>query len=178
VDNCADNGHPMSQQPGAGRPESRAEREVREAAERGAFDNLPGTGKPLPGLDRPFSAQQWARDWVERSGGDPQAFLSPLLILRRERAALLESLVAVPSEADLRELVADFNHRLLQEYRRPMDGPLIPVGVIDPDETVQRWRGLRPDPAPSPVPAAPADRPARRWFSRRWFARRWGGRRR
>jgi hypothetical protein len=33
------------------------ERQIREAQERGAFDDLPGAGKPIPGLDRPFTAQ-------------------------------------------------------------------------------------------------------------------------
>jgi hypothetical protein len=30
--------------------ESLAERRIREAGERGEFDNLPGAGQPLPGL--------------------------------------------------------------------------------------------------------------------------------
>lgn len=138
---------PTGRQPG-----SRAEREIREAIDRGAFDGLAGLGKPLPGLDRPFSAQQWARDWVERSGGDPEAFLSPLLILRKERAGLLDALDTVASEQALREIVADFNRRLLEELRRPMDGPLIPVGVLDPEETVDRWRQVRPAPVSGSVP--------------------------
>lgn len=142
------------------RHEDWVERQLREAQERGAFDNLDGYGKPLRSLDTPFSAQQWARDWVERSGGDLQAFLPPLLILRKERAALLEALPTFTSEAVLRETIADFNHRLLDQYRRPMDGPLIAVGVLNADQTVAQWQEVRPAPAPEPVPESP---PPSRW---------------
>jgi hypothetical protein len=144
------------------RRESLVERQIREAAERGAFDDLPGAGRPLEGLDEPFSAERWARDWIRREGGDTSALLSPLLILRRERAALLDSLADVPTEAAVRELVSDFNRRLLSEYRRPMNGPLIPVGVLDPDETVAAWREQRP---PPPQPVRPVSHePRRQWW--------------
>jgi hypothetical protein len=44
------------------------ERQIREAQERGAFDDLPGAGKPIPGLDRPFtvpagSCVGWGAAW-------------------------------------------------------------------------------------------------------------------
>jgi len=136
------------------RPEDWVERQIREARERGAFDNLEGAGKPLRGLDRAFTAEEWARDWIQRSGGDLQALLPPLLILRKERAALLAALPTFGSEKELRETVADFNHRLLDQYRRPMDGPLIAVGVLDADETVARWEAVRPVPEPEPEPPA------------------------
>lgn len=137
------------------RHEDWVERQLRDARERGAFDNLEGFGKPLRRMDTPFSAEQWARDWVERSGGgDLGAFLPPLLILRKERAALLEALPTFGSERALREMVADFNQRLLDQYRRPMDGPLIAVGVLDADEVVAQWLEVRPAPEPK-VEAVP-----------------------
>ena len=152
------------------RPESWVERQIREAQERGAFDDLPGAGKPIPGLDRPFTAQQWAADWAQREGGDLAALLPPLLALRKERAALLASLPQIPSEVALREVVEDFNRRLLDQYRRPMDGPLVAVGVLDVEETAAKWQEQRPKPAPRPEPqseprSAPAPR-RRRWRRR------------
>jgi hypothetical protein len=153
------------------RHEDWIERQIREARERGAFDDLPGTGKPIPGLDRPFTAESWAVEWVRREGGDLGAMLTPLLALRRERAALLEEVVLQPTEAAVRDVVADFNHRLLDEYRRPTRGPFVPVGVLDADETVAVWRQARagaPEPEPAPEPAAePPRRP--RW--RAWLRR-------
>ena len=140
------------------------ERQIREARERGEFDNLAGAGKPLRNLDRPFSAAQWAVDRIEREGGDLNALLPPLLALRKERAALLASLADVPTETVLRAAIDDFNARLLDQYRRPMDGPLIAVGVIDVEDTVTAWRTLRP-PAPPPEPPPPPA-PRVRWWSR------------
>ncbi|MBT0773105.1 DUF1992 domain-containing protein [Kineosporia sp. J2-2] len=149
------------------RHEDWVERQIREARERGAFDNLAGAGRPLRGLDRPFTAEEWARNWVERSGGDMQALLPPMLLLRKERAALLRALPTFGSEKDLRETVADFNHRLLDQYRRPMDGPLIAVGVLDADEVVGQWQAVRPVPAPPPpAPQPPAPGLVRRLSAR------------
>jgi hypothetical protein len=149
------------------RPEDWVERQIREAQERGAFDDLPGAGKPLPGLDRPFTAERWAVDWIRREGGDVGALLSPMLVLRRERAALLASLAELPSAAAVREVVEDFNGRLLHQYRQPQDGPFVPVGVIDVDEAVAAWRATRPPSTPTPVAAAAPPRRRRWWPSRR-----------
>src|ERR1700754_3838742 len=113
------------------RTETWIERQIREAQKEGKFDNLPGAGKPIPGLDQPFTAERWARDWIQREGGDTRALLSPLLILRRERARLRETIGDIATEPAVREVVRQFNLVLLEEYRRPMNGPLIPVGVLD-----------------------------------------------
>jgi hypothetical protein len=147
-------------------PETWVDRQIREAAERGAFDDLPGAGKPIPGLDRPFTAERWAVDWVQREGGDLAALLPPLLALRKERAELLGSLEQMHSETVLRAVVDDFNRRLLDQYRRPADGPLVAVGVLDPESTVQLWREARARVVPEPVVV---EEPVRR---RRWFRRR------
>jgi hypothetical protein len=143
------------------RHEDWVERQIREAQERGDFDDLPGAGKPIRGLDRPFTAETWAVEWVRREGGDLGAMLSPLLQLRKERAAFLASVGELPTEDAVRTVVADFNRRLLHQYRRPHDGPLVPVGVIDADDAVAAWRATRPArPVPPPRPEAPK----RRWW--------------
>ena len=141
------------------------DRQIREATERGDFDDLPGAGKPIPNLDRPFTAEQWAADWVQREGGDLSAMLPPLLALRKERSRLLALLAEVPTEALLRETVTDFNRRLLEQYRRPQSGPVVPVGVLDVEDTVTAWRSLRPEPAPpTPAPQSARSRSRRRWW--------------
>lgn len=139
------------------RTETWIDRQIREAQERGDFDNLAGAGKPLPNLDRPFTAERWAMDWVTREGGDLRGLLPPLLALRKERKELLAALAQVPSEDLVREAVAHFNRRLLDEYRRPADGPVVAVGVLDPEETVNAWREARPAPEPivERVPISP-----------------------
>lgn len=54
--------------------ESAVEKQIREAQERGAFDNLPGQGKPLP-------PEPWDGDWalahhVLRQAGETLAWIS------------------------------------------------------------------------------------------------------
>ncbi|MEZ0491075.1 DUF1992 domain-containing protein [Kineococcus sp. TBRC 1896] len=144
------------------------ERQVREAHERGDFSNLPGAGKPLAGLDREFSAEQWAADKARREGFDVSAMLPPPLALRREREVLLRDVHQLVSEAAVRAVAGDFNDRVRELYRRPADGPLVVVGLLDPDVLVGQWLAARPAP-PEPV-AAPEPRP-RRW-TRRWWRRR------
>lgn len=42
------------------------ERQIREAMERGEFERLPGAGKPIEGLDRPYDPAWWTRSWLRR----------------------------------------------------------------------------------------------------------------
>lgn len=48
-------------------PLSLVERQIREAMERGEFENLPGSGKPLVGIDAPYDPAWWAKDWLRRN---------------------------------------------------------------------------------------------------------------
>ena len=47
--------------------ESVAERRIREGVERGEFDDLPGTGKPLPGAGEPYDEMWWVKAWLRRN---------------------------------------------------------------------------------------------------------------
>lgn len=139
------------------------ERQVREAHERGDFANLPGAGKPLPGLDREFSAEQWAADKARREGFDVSAMLPPPLALRREREVLLRDVGELASEAAVRDVAIDFNERVLELYRRPADGPLVVVGLLDVEALVGAWHAARPAPVEqTPLP----EPPRRRWWRR------------
>lgn len=66
------------------------ERQIREAMERGEFENLPGAGKPIEGLDRPYDPGWWARKWIQRERLLDQARdlrVEVLAEVRRLRAA-------------------------------------------------------------------------------------------
>jgi hypothetical protein len=56
------------------------ERKIREAAERGAFDNLPGAGKPIPDLDTPHDELWWIKRKLREEG---LAHLPPTIALRK-----------------------------------------------------------------------------------------------
>lgn len=155
--------------PAGRRHEDRVERLVREARERGDFDDLPGAGAPLRGLDREFTAEQWAADKARREGFDVTGMLPPALALRRERETLARDVHELTSEAVVREVVAGFNDRVRELYRRPAEGPFVAVALLDADALVGEWTARRraATPAPAPVPDPPPRGRFARWRRRR-----------
>ncbi len=47
--------------------ESHIDRIIREATERGEFDDLNGTGKPIPGMGTRDEDLWWVRRWAKRN---------------------------------------------------------------------------------------------------------------
>ena len=45
------------------------ERVIREAQEAGVFDDLAGSGQPIPDIDRPYEDSWWARRWIRVERG-------------------------------------------------------------------------------------------------------------
>jgi hypothetical protein len=127
------------------------DQQISEAAERGAFDNLPGAGKPLP--NRPDDdGQGWLREYVRREGVSAEELLPPPLRLRKESARLAESVTEMDSEQEVRAAVSELNRRIA-EWRRIPVGPPIFVPLVDKDEMVRRWQAAHP--IRSPVPLRP-----------------------
>lgn len=152
--------------------ESPVEKAIREAQERGEFDNLPGAGKPLKDLGDPDDPMWWLRRYVEREELDMTGALPPALQLRKEAAGYPESLTDLRTEAAVREVLEDFNRRVRRERLRPPDPgmPQLLAPTVDVDEMVEGWRALRaasqPPVVDSPVTYGKA-RSRRRWWRRR-----------
>lgn len=115
--------------------ESWIDRQIREAIERGEFDNLPGAGKPLHLSDDP---DWWIKAKIAHEDLGP--LLPTSLALRREAENLEAALADVVTEDDARALVEDLNRRIRESYLRPAEGPTIVVGLVDVDAVLQRWR--------------------------------------
>lgn len=49
------------------------ERIIRDAMYAGEFDDLPGQGKPIPGVGRSDDDMWWVRSWIERNRDVDQA---------------------------------------------------------------------------------------------------------
>ena len=123
------------------RYESWVERQVREAIERGEFDNLPGAGRPLPGINGREDDNWWVKSLLER-----EQLPMPLptsLALRREVADLPQTLADVPDERTVRDIIEDLNRRIRDSHRRRVDGPPIVVKPVDVEQTVTEWRRSR-----------------------------------
>jgi hypothetical protein len=155
--------------------ESPVEKAIREAQERGEFDDLPGAGRPLQlgdpeGPDDPL---WWVRKFAERERLDLSLALPPPLQLRKEAATYPEALADLRTEAAVRQVLEDFNARVRRERLRPPDRgmPQILAPTVDVEAMVQRWRELRaasqpPDVDP-PVTTGQAQVRRRWWRPRR-----------
>ncbi len=142
--------------------------QIRRAQEEGAFEDLAGAGRPLPLRRTEQSSYEWALEWARRENVDPIGMLPPGLALRREKQDLPGLLARLPSEPAVRAVVEDLNARIELYWRRPAEGPQVPIGQVDVEEAVARWRAERP---PPPPPAAPVAVPARRPWWRRLLRR-------
>jgi hypothetical protein len=157
--------------------ESAVEKQIREAQERGDFDNLPGAGKPLD-LSDSGDPDWWVKRFAEREKLDLGAALPGALALRREAAGYPESLVDVRAEEQVREILQDYNKRVLADRLRPAMATCRPLsprpststrwsragGLCAPNGSRSNaWRAssARPPPPllppPPPLSARPAD---------------------
>jgi len=121
--------------------ESWVERQIRQAMERGEFDDLPGAGKPIPGLNGRDEPDWWVRGFLER-----ERISMPLpasLALRKEIAELPQALAGVREEAEVRRIVTDLNERIRDSHRRKVDGPALVHRPVDVEATVAEWRRNR-----------------------------------
>jgi hypothetical protein len=147
--------------------ESPVDRQIREARERGDFDNLPGAGKPLD-LGDLNDPDWWVKRLAARENLDLSGALPGALGLRKEAAGFPESLADVASEKNVRDILQDYNRRVLADRLRPAVGNLPPLlaKTVDIDDMVERWRELRAlrsaAAAPAPVGEEPEPRPRRR----------------
>jgi hypothetical protein len=147
------------------------DQQVHEAEQRGAFDNLPGAGKPLPRRPESDDGMTWLREYLRREGVSPEELLPTALRLRKEIERLAETVGDLPSEQAVRDEAAALNRQIAQ-WRRIPEGPPVYVRLVDAEAMVARWRDAQPPAAATGVAAAsPLRRP--RWLRR--FRRRAGG---
>src|SRR6185369_1199130 len=124
----------------AGRYESWVDKQIREATERGEFDNLPGSGKPLPNRNELYDEDWWLKQWIAREGVTGDTALPTTLRLRREIEDIQKAAARKTSERDVRDLVDDLNRRIVDAIRGHVDGPPVPLRRVDADAVVRGWR--------------------------------------
>jgi hypothetical protein len=114
---------------------------IQQAIRRGDFDNLPGAGKPLNNLNQTYDPNWWIRQKIEReniTGLGP-----PALTLRTENAELDDRLDKAASERAVREILEDFNKRVIEARRQLLGGPPVVTPTRDVDAEIERWRERR-----------------------------------
>ncbi|MEV7008840.1 DUF1992 domain-containing protein [Streptosporangium sp. NPDC051022] len=140
------------------------DRQIREATERGEFDDLPGTGRPLPGEGRPHDEMWWIKQKMQ---AENLSFPLPgTLALRKEAEESRAAAVDARTEAEARRIIGDINDKIRESYGKSLSGPPLVQPLIDVEEVLADWRTRRPvEEKPARAPEPPRER---RSFFRRF----------
>jgi Domain of unknown function (DUF1992) len=117
--------------------ETWVERQIREATERGEFDDLPGAGKPIPDLDEPHDELWWVKGKLRRENF---SWLPPTIALRKEAEEALEAALQAATEDEVRRIVAAINGKIVDGNRKAASGPPLNLVPFDVDHVLRRWR--------------------------------------
>ncbi|WP_328482210.1 DUF1992 domain-containing protein [Streptomyces sp. NBC_00377] len=121
--------------------ESWVDKQIRDAERRGEFDQLPGTGQPLPEIaDTAYDELWWIKRKMAREG---LSVLPPALALRKEAEDALAAAYAAPSERLVRKIVTDVNVKLRDMMFKPPPGPPLGMQPYDVEAVVREWRERR-----------------------------------
>jgi hypothetical protein len=116
------------------------DRLIREARERGEFDNLPGTGKPIADIDRPRDEMWWVRQLLQR---EEVGYTPPALALRKAAEDAMAEVARQHDEGAVRRIVEELNERIRKLNRTPITGPPSDLMPFDVDQVVATWRRAR-----------------------------------
>jgi hypothetical protein len=114
--------------------------QIRVAREQGAFDNLPGAGKPLPNLGQEYDPDWWVKQLVQR---EQISILPPALELLRKVETELATIEKLHDEATVRRRVAALNVEIAKVNATVLEGPPTRLGTLDVDQVVAKWRRTR-----------------------------------
>ena len=113
--------------------------QIRVAMEKGAFDNLPGVGKPLPNLGQEYDPLWWVKQLAQR---EQISMLPPSLELLRKVEKELAT-IELHDEATVRRQIAALNVEIAKVNATMVEGPPTRLGTLDVDQVVARWRRAR-----------------------------------
>ena len=114
--------------------------QIRVAMEKGAFENLPGAGKPLPNLGQEYDPLWWVKQLAQR---EQISMLPPSLELLRKVEKELATIEKLHDEATVRRQVAALNVEIAKVNATVVEGPPTRLGTLDVDQVVARWRRTR-----------------------------------
>src|SRR5262249_3594412 len=94
------------------------EAQIRVAMQEGAFDNLPGAGKPPPNLGQEYDPLWWVKQLIRR---EQVSILPPSLELLRKVEKELAAIDKLQDEATVRHRVAVLNVEIAKVNATVMD---------------------------------------------------------
>ena len=117
------------------------DKQIEASQKRGDFDNLPGKGKPLPGLDGTYDPDWWLKEKIKREKLD---LTPPTIIARRKAETFLEAYANFKSEGRVRREATKLNEEI-QEANKTDLGPLLPQALLDVESICSQWRSKTKD---------------------------------
>ena len=147
--------------------QSWVERQISEARQGGAFDDLDGHGRPIDTIGTVHDEMWWIKAKLRDEDID---YLPPTIAIRADREAAIDAAMAATTEADARQVLEHLNERIRHVNSQGAAGPPSSVAPVDIDVIVDRWKANQPPPTTpidQPEPSAPA--PRSRW--RHWWRR-------
>lgn len=130
----------MSRKPENMSWESFAEHLIQQAQSRGEFDNLPGFGKPIPGLDEnPLDENWWIKEKLRREN---LSVLPASLRIRVDVQQTMSRVWELSREEDVLLCIRSLNQRIA-EANRSLEPPPSTTPLVDEAEVLERWRALR-----------------------------------
>jgi len=120
--------------------ENWTESQIRVAMEQGAFDKLPGAGKPLSNIGQEYDPLWWVKQLVQR---EQISILPPSLELLRKVEKELAAINKLENEAAVRDRIAALNVEIGKVNATVTEGPPTRLGKLDVDQVVARWRQAR-----------------------------------
>lgn len=132
----------MPQKPEGVSWESFAEYLIQQAQAKGEFDQLPGFGKPIPGLEADtLDENWWIRDKLRREN---LSVLPPSLQIRVDMQQTISKVWGMTTEKEVRECITQLNQRIATA-NRSLEQPPSTVMPVDLEEIVARWKALQSD---------------------------------
>lgn len=126
------------QKPGE-KMESFVERLIREAQDDGAFDRLPGEGRPLP-----YRGERDEAWWIkEKLRREKLSALPDAIAIRHDAEALVAEIERLSDERVVRERLDAMNVRIRRINATAVSGPPTTLAPFDVDAVVRRWRERR-----------------------------------
>jgi hypothetical protein len=136
----------MSEQPQPDKPKRPlswnhlAEERIKSAQAEGQFENLPGFGQPIPGIDAPHDELWWVKDKLKR---EQLSSLPPALVIRLDVEKTLQKIRGLPTEGEVRQEVASLNERIRKASLGVTWGPSVDVMPLELHEIVAQWQAGR-----------------------------------
>lgn len=129
--------------------ETWVDRQIRDGAAKGAFDDLPRG--PIE-LTEHHDEDWWIKKKIRDEGLE---VLPPSLILRRDIEQAVREARSAPTEDEARSRIEAVNDRIRAANRIAIAGPPVNLVAYDVDELLALWHAAHPvDAAPEPAPAA------------------------